>query len=224
MAVNTTYGPRGLGYKDEVNLESTSYMLWKKLADRPIIRNWKVARDAVFMATSLPIGVTYFVIGITGLAAGLPLTFLGVGFVILTLMFVALGMMGKVERARLNAFVDAGVPAHRESPVVSGGILHQLRAFITAPSLHREMLYAALMFPIGILQASIVFMPISHMFAFFTQPLFGSVTPGFGLWEVNNGFEALMSFGFGVLLIVPVAFLCNIGAALHRELARKLLG
>lgn len=224
MAVDSTYSPRGLGYKDEINLESTSYMLWRKLADKPIFRNWKVANDALFMATGLPYGVAFFVVGVTGLAAGLPLLFLGVGFLVLAMMFAGFGLIGKVERARLNALIGAGVPSHRVTPAVSGGILHQARAFIAAPSLHRELIYGAIMFPLSIFQLAVVTLPLSYMMAPLTQPIFGSITPGFSFWHVDSGFEALLSFGFGALLIVPVAFLCNIGAALHREFARKLLG
>lgn len=197
---------------------------WNMITDLPVIRSWRAANDAAFLLTSLPMGLTYFVVGIVGLALGIPLTFLGVGFAILAGMVGTLLVIGRFERARLNVFLNAGIDEPRRWESTHGSLIQRLKAYASDRQLWSEGLYAVLLFPIGIIEFTIVGWPLEYLLSPITAMLFGEANPGFGAFAVNNPVEALIAFGIGIILIVPVLFLANIVAVLHKQLGRRLLG
>lgn len=223
MASRSRYA-NGYAFFDEDRAESIVTQLWRSIINLPVIREWRIARDAAFLVTSFPMGLAYFLVAVTGLVIGIPTAFMLVGLVVLAIMFSTLSWLARIERARLNVFLNAGLPEERRVISTQGSIFSRIRQHFSHPDLGRELLYGAIMFPLGIAELALVYLPVSYLMTPVTVSLFGSAQPGFAGWTVNNPFEVVVAMMLGFVLIVPVAFAVNIVAKLHRELARNLLG
>ncbi|HYI24121.1 MAG TPA: sensor histidine kinase, partial [Thermomicrobiales bacterium] len=87
--------------------------------------------------------------------------------------------------------------------------------------LWRDFGYLLALFPMGILGLVVVWLPVPFLLSPLATVGGGSTDAWF--WHINHFFEAIVAFGFGIVLILPTAALINITARLNGVLAQKLL-
>lgn len=92
--------------------------LWTLLRNLPGVRSWRVLSDSLFLATSFPLGLIWFVIGVVGLSVGFALSIIGVGVVLLAVTLGVLIWGAQVERTRLRVFLDVNVAPRTPSPPI----------------------------------------------------------------------------------------------------------
>jgi hypothetical protein len=94
----------------------------------------------LFLLSSFPLGLFWFVVLITLLLVGLALTIVWVGLPILALAFALCVLGAGTERWRLAALLGARVPTPYR-PLPRGSLFARLRSQATDPALWRGLLY-----------------------------------------------------------------------------------
>ncbi|HWV25225.1 MAG TPA: sensor histidine kinase [Thermomicrobiales bacterium] len=198
------------------------HSLWTQLRNLPGVRSWRVLSDGLFLLTSFPLGLIWFLIAVIGLTVGGALAIVGIGFVILGITFATLIWAAQVERTRLRVFLDVNVAPRIPISAYGGNVVQKTWRYLKSPQVWRDMIYLMVLFPIGIVELALVLLPLELLWAPFMYSAFGHDNVLF--WDINNGFEAFLSFVLGVILVVPLSFLINIVASLHGQLGVMMLG
>lgn len=203
---------------------NSSLQVWDAIVSIPGVRSWRILRDVAFLLTSFPLALAAFLVAVIGGVLGLSLSLLLIGIPILvwtvgfTLRFAA------HERERLNTLlnVDVGLPNY---PANSGeNVIKHLWTVVKSPQVRTDLLYMALLFPIGIIELALVLLPLEFFVPSLLNLVFGSVGSFDVLgMELSSASESLLFMGLGIVLLMPMLILMNIATNLHANLARKLL-
>jgi signal transduction histidine kinase len=187
----------------------------------------RFASATLFLLSSLPLGIFWFVV-LTGLlSAGIALTIVWVGLPILALAMLACTLGAVIERWRLAALLGTRLPSpYRTLP--RGSVLARVRVRATDLAFWRALLYLFLLFPVGLAEFFVV-LALALSAALATYPLWfwtlpdgqGIQSPGFAADTLP---EALLVMLVG-LVIGTAAAASVLGAArAHAALGRALLG
>ena len=196
--------------------------LWTLLRNLPGVRSWRILSDSLFLATSFPLGLMWFIIGVVGLSIGFALSIVGVGVVLLAVTLGILIWGAQVERTRLRVFLDVNVAPRTPISAYEGNVVKRTWRYLKAPQVWRDLIYLMVLFPIGIAELALVLLPLELLLSPFFYSLGGADNILF--WRVDHGFEAFLAFLLGIVLVVPLSFLINIAASLHGQLGVMLLG
>lgn len=202
----------------------TSRSIWDHIVSIPGISSWKILRQIAFLLTSFPVGLAAFMVAIVGGTLGISLSWILIGIPILvwtvgfTLRFAA------HERQRLNVLLDLDVGEPRYPANNGENVLKHLWQVARSPQVRNDLLYMALLFPIGIVELALVLAPLEFFVPSMLHLVFGSVGSfdAFG-HTLNSGPEAILFIGIGLVMLIPLLILMSIATKLHATLARKLL-
>lgn len=199
--------------------------IWQAVRNIPVVRDWQVARDAVFHLTSFPVGVAAFVVAVTGGATGFALAWLLIGFPILVWTIGLLLRGADIERARINILLDANLHTPDYGLSAPDNVFKHLLRILGNGPIWRNSIYMLLMFPIGIMELVLLFLPLEFLSAGLGYLGFGSISPfeAFGM-DINSFIPAVASVGFGLLLIIPVMIAMRIVTRMHLVFARHMIG
>jgi hypothetical protein len=155
-----------------------------------------------YALVALPLGVVGFTVVVTGLSVGIGLlvTLAGVPVLVATLLFTS--AFARLQRRLAWSLLDAPMPRSLSRPDSSGGIFwRRLKNLVTHPATRREVVFALLALPLGVIGFTVATSIIWLMVAGLVQPVFvalGGVTE-FGWWTVDTIPETM--------LFVPVSLL-----------------
>lgn len=194
---------------------------WTALRNLPGVRSWRILSDSLFLATSFPLGLVWFLVGVIGLSIGFGLSVIGVGLPVLAATFAIMWWGANVERSRVRIFLDVNIPSPFNSIESTGNVLQRAWMYIRSPQIWRDIAYLMLLLPIGIVELILVAIPFGYLFAPFAFTVFGSHQMSF--WEINSLFESLVAFVFGLVLIVPLSIAINLAAIMHGRIAVRFL-
>ncbi|MFL5992602.1 MAG: sensor domain-containing protein [Rubrobacteraceae bacterium] len=187
----------------------------------------RVLLSALFLLSSLPFGLLWFVVLATLLLMGLPLTIVWVGLPILALAMVVCVYGVRIERWRLAVLLNVHL-ASPFRPLPRGLVLTRVRVRATDPALWRGLLYLILLLPIGLVELVVVLVPIlaaflvSYPLWFWTLPEGTGVT-WTGVFVADTVPEALLVMLIGLVFAsAAAAFVPQVSQA-HAWLGRILL-
>lgn len=188
----------------------------------------RIALATLFLLSSFPLGIFWFIVLVVLLSVGTPLTMVWVGLPILTLAMLVCVLGANTERRRLAALLGTRLSSpHR--PLPHGSVLARVRVRATDSALWRGLLYLLLLLPIGLFEFVVVFV-LAVSVALVTYPLWfwtlpdGSGVQWDGIFLANTGPEALVVMLVGcVTATATTAFVLQVARA-HAALARPLLG
>ena len=188
----------------------------------------RIMLATLFLLSSLPLGMLWFVVLVTLTLVGLALTIVWVGLPLLALALVVCVLGADTERRRLGLLLAAGFPSPYRPPT-GGPILARLRSLATDPALWRGLLYLLLLLPVGLLEFVVVFV-LAFSMALATFPLWLWTLPkGQGiLWSgvfvADTVPEALVVMLVGLVATTATAAFVLEVARVHAALGRVLLG
>jgi signal transduction histidine kinase len=195
-----------------------------------LLFSWEPIKAFIFLNLSFVIGLILFVGLVTFAATGISLTLSVVmaviGIPLLLLMFVLVPFAGHVDRARINIFTGIEIPnPYRELP--DGKIGDKTIAFLSDGALWRDLLYACLLFPIGLAQFVIATVGFSIPVALIASPFIIAVggevqmTQLFSITTIPGTIPLVI---LGLILTVPAAWVFVLIARAHAVFARWLIG
>ena len=198
--------------------------------------------NIIYLLLGLPLGIAYFVFLVTGISVGFGLLVIWVGVPILALVLLGSWAMCQFERLLANYMLkDEIPPVAREErckqPEGDGPSLSALeRLFVAAWRRLKShlsdrltwtgMFYLLLRFPMGIATFVIAVVLISVTGALLGAPAYYWVDAGieFGIWQVDELWEALIMTVAGIPAIFVALHLMNGTAFISGKMARAMLG
>ncbi len=158
---------------------------------------WK---SAAFLLLSLPLGIAYFAVLVTGIASGVALLVLLVGALILLGLFYVAGPVVQFEAWLARGFLGANVP--HIGYMDSGDTLReQVGAALQNRHRWKGLLYLLLRFPLGIISFVMVMVLVSLPVALIIAPFTYNEEPlSLFFWTVDTFGESLIATVIGVLL------------------------
>ncbi|HTN78516.1 MAG TPA: sensor histidine kinase [Acidimicrobiales bacterium] len=188
-------------------------------------RTWK---ETLHLLIDLPLGIAWFTVIVTGIAVGaglVPLMFIGLAVLFLTLQFVR--VVSAIERTRAKALLGADIA----NPFVPLGDLRgwwpRLKAVLGDAALWKGVVYCLVALPIGILTFTVAVTFWSIAFAGVTAPIWGVIEHWTGASDMNAwaDFGILTgSFVLGIAFLIATPWVIHGFAAMDRGLIRGLLG
>lgn len=184
--------------------------------------------NVVYLLTSFPLGLIYFVTVVTGLGLGLGLAILWVGIPILLVVAGLWWAFAALERllARGLLGLDCGLsPRPWENET---GLLGKLRAHFTASSTWRDLAFVLLKLPLGVISFGLLVAAAGLTNVLLFAPaidISNQADGAFDLWgwRIDSWFEALPLLPLAVLVLLIGLHLVDLLAEVWRLLADALL-
>ena len=186
----------------------------------------------IFMILSFVVGLTVFVVFVTIASTGLALTLsvimAVIGIPILAAMLLLVPVTGHIERWRIAIFTSIDIPSpYRDIP--DGKIGDRAISFISDGALWRDLLYACLLFPLGLAQFVVAVVGASIPAALIISPYlvftFGSDSvTATGFYTVDSVAEAVPLALLGVVLAMGAAYIFILMVRAHAIFAAWLIG
>jgi hypothetical protein len=194
--------------------------------------NAPVAGSLAYLLMNLPLGIAGFTVLVTLLATSLGTVVVWVGVPLFAIAILLARGAAKVERARVYALLDTYIPLPY-LPLPVGSQKLRWTARLKDGSTWRDIGYFLVLFPIGIIEFTLVVTFWSTSLALAALPIYFRFLPGgayhFPAWNirwitVDSTLEALPWAALGVLFVALSVALTRAMGGFHARLATSMLG
>lgn len=189
-------------------------------------RDGRTYTTLAYMLVALPLGIVGFTVVVTGLAtgAGLLVTLAGIPVLAATLLFARAfaGLQRQLAWSLLDAPMPRLGPGRDDG---SGFFWHKLANLARRPRTWREVWFALLALPLGVVGFSVAVTILWLMVVGIAQPVLiaRGVDTEFGLWRIDTVAESLVFVPVSVLfLLVGPRMLLGWGTVVGRAVAGLL--
>ncbi|WP_326946458.1 sensor domain-containing protein [Amycolatopsis sp. NBC_01307] len=188
--------------------------------------------SVVFLLMNLPLGVAAFTVLTSLTAAGLGTVVVWVGVPLLALLVLGVRGAARMERARVYALLDRYIDLPY-LPLPAGKQSLRWKARLKDLSTWRDLLYFFVLFPLGLIEFTLVTAFWSTSLALAGLPIYFRWLPGGAYYfpsddlrwlTVDSTVEALPWAALGVLFIALSVALTKALAGTHARLTNALLG
>jgi Putative sensor len=207
-------------------MQSMSSLSFERTARRALPQLESAGRDFTYLALGLPAGIVTFTVVVTGLAlaGGLAVTLLGIPVLLGTLY--ACRFAADVERLRAAALL--GVRIRGRERHWRGGFWQLVRTATTDPAAWRDVLWSALLLPVGIAGFTVAVSLWSTALGLLSSPLWYWSLPNdhdtIALLDDPSAPWALLRVAIGLALIPVSYYICRGLTRATVALARATLG
>lgn len=181
--------------------------------------------NILYLLVSLPLGIFYFALLITGFALGLGLAIIWIGLPILLLLLLAIYGLTGFERLLAIHLLGQDVDPLRDA-LPQESAWQWLKGVLTAPTTWKGLVFLLGKLPLGIFSFVMTVTLLSVSLAFLLAPIvvLGGGVIDIGNWMVDTVPEALLCTLLGMALHIMTLHILNAVAWLWGALARVLLG
>jgi hypothetical protein len=182
----------------------------------------------VYVQLGFPLGLAWFVGLTVGFAAGVPLTIVWVGFLLLALTLAGAWLAEGLERRLAMLLLGARVPERRAAPAAARGTVRGwAKSVFFGPALWKGLAFLALRFPLGLVGWVVSIVSLAVSTAFLLLPIaiatgHGHVDPWF--WRIDTPLDALPLSLLGLLGLIATFHLHRGMGWLWARTAEWLLG
>jgi signal transduction histidine kinase len=184
-----------------------------------------------YLLLTLPLGILWFTLIVTGVALGLGLVVIWVGVPLLVVTIVVWVHAARLERWLIRTCLGVDIPDPSRR-LIGGSAFRRLRAIVTDPATWKDFVYLILLLPLGIAWFTIVVTAWSAALGLLTVPAYYWAISG-GLQIADTGTrqisidtwpEALAAAAVGLVLTLLAPLVIRACAAIHAWIACGLLG
>jgi len=184
-------------------------------------------RRIVFLIAAFPLGITYFVVLVTGLSTGIGLAITLLGIPVLLLTAVLWRMFARWERRLANALLGTDLKdPYRPTAPESAWWRRQLGC-AADPATWKDLVYLMVAFPLGIVDFVVTVTLLGVALGLIATPFYYWAVPEgveYGLVRVDTLPEALVALLVGVLAAPLAVQALKAFAGIHAAFARLMLG
>jgi len=192
---------------------------------------WRVAwrsstyRSLLYLLTGFPLGLTYFVLLVTGVSLAFSLVIIWVGIPLLVLTVLMWRKLGAFERELAMLWLGVQIPPMGRPSKEKLSLWQRMRQIARDPMTWKSLLFVFLKFPVGLFSFIAVLLLVSGSLGLVAAPVMylAALTAGGGLDPLT-----LVALLGAAIIGVPCFFLAlhilNGLAWLQGQLARLLLG
>ena len=198
-----------------------------------VIGNGQAYLNLLYLLASFPLGISYFVFLVSGLAVGISLSIIWVGIPILLLVGAGWWTLASFERFMAIHLLSEDIPEMSRPSNEGAGLWARFKEYFVNPVTWKSPLYLFLKFPLGTATFVILATLISLTLAFLTMPFtyeflsefqvgvfFG---PGLPVWHIDNMSDALLGTLIGLILWPVTLHVTNGLAWVHAKFAKVML-
>jgi signal transduction histidine kinase len=194
----------------------------RRVLDVPLrAQTW---RHVLYLVLAFPLGLSYFIVLITGVSVGASLAVVLVGLLVLAATVVAWRVMAGIERGLARRLLGVAIPppAHMEPGLTTW---ERARSLLRDPVTWKSLVFIALKLPTGILGLALVGGLGFVVVVLALAPAIVAVTPvTFFGWIMQTPGQAAPVVPIGLAGILLLLHLANGLAWLYGLLARVMLG
>jgi hypothetical protein len=181
--------------------------------------------NLVYLFLTFPLGLTYFIILVTGLSLGFGLIIIWVGLLILAAVFAISWACVHFERILAVHFLSIEIPQPVSISVPGEPIFQQFKRYFGNPVTWKGVAYLFLKFPLGVATFAISVALLSLSFALLMAPFFYPFWNfNFFYTRINSLPVALVAMTLGVFMTPLSLHLLNLLAELWAKVTMALLG
>ena len=184
--------------------------------------------SVLYLWLGFPLGLVYFIGLVVGFSAGVPLTIVWIGLLVLFATLALAWAAEGFERQLAIHLLGAAVPVRLETAPDLSKRFPRLRAVGGSPALWKGLVFLFLKFPLGlagwIFSLVALIVPLSFIAAPFAILFFGTGHVDLGWWDPDTFFEALPFLFLGLLGLLVSLHLHNVLGWIWARLAEWLLG
>ena len=181
--------------------------------------------NLIYLFLTFPLGLTYFIILVTGLSLGFGLIIIWVGLLILAAVFAISWACVHFERILAIHLLNVQISQPAAVSVPAEPIFQQLKRYFSNPVTWKGIAYLFLKFPLGVATFVVCVTLLSLSFALLMAPFF------YPFWNIDFFFTrinslpvALVAMVVGIFLTPLSLHLLNLLAQLWAKVTAALLG
>ncbi|MBN1264619.1 MAG: sensor domain-containing protein [Anaerolineales bacterium] len=184
--------------------------------------------NLLYLFSSFPLGLFYFVFLVSGIALGVSLSIIWVGIPLLLVMAAGWLMLAKFERFLAVHILNEDIPEFNHSANTDTNLWNRFREHFANTVTWKSLLYLILKFPLGLATFVILVTLVALTLAFLSLPFtYNTMEISFGpwlpLWQMDSVVDALPCVLIGLLLWPVTLNVVNGLACIHARLARVML-
>jgi len=189
----------------------------------------KFLPNLIYLILSLPIGILYFVVLITGFSLGAGLLITLIGIPILVSMIFVTYILGDLDRKMTSLLLGVNIAKPEARPSNNDSARSILVAQLKSTQFWKELGYLVLKMPLGVISFTIAIVLVTLSLGFIAAPFILTYVPDaqMMLW---NGFEidtmqrALVTSAAGLIIGAVSVILINGYAKLMGSISQWALG
>ena len=165
----------------------------------------KFLPNLIYLLLSLPIGILYFVILITGFSLGVGLAITLIGIPILMAMIFVTYILGDLDRKMTSLLLGVNIAKPEARPSNNDSARSILVAQLKSLQFWKELGYLLLKMPLGVISFTIAIVLVSVSLAFIAAPFIITYVPNaqMQLWsgfEINTMQRAIVTSAAGLII------------------------
>ena len=177
--------------------------------------------NLIYLLLSLPIGILYFVVLITGFSLGAGLLITLIGIPILVAMIFVTYILGDLDRKMTSLLLGVNIAKPEARPSNDDSARAILVAQVKSLQFWKELGYLLLKMPLGVISFTIAIVLVAVSLAFISAPFILTYAP-YAQMQLWNGFE-IDTMQRAVVTLVAGLLLGAVSVALINGYA-KLMG
>ncbi len=180
--------------------------------------------NLIYLLLSFPLGLAYFIFLVVGLSVGISTVIIWVGLLILALLFPAIWLLIRFERAQTIFLLGQDLPPMSNPLDPETSLLNRIKAFLTNPVTWKGILFLLIKFPFGIFSLTLIATGLGVGLGFILTPfIYPFATVDIGFYVVNSLSEALGVAIVGLLILPGIAHIFNFFADLAGKFSELML-
>ena len=190
----------------------------------------KFLPNLIYLLLSLPIGILYFVVLITGFSLGAGLLITLIGIPILVAMIFVTYILGDLDRKMTSLLLGVNIAKPEARPSNDDSARAILVAQVKSLQFWKELGYLLLKMPLGVISFTISIVLVAVSLAFIAAPFILTYAP-YAQMQLWNGFEidtmqravvtSVVGLGLGAISVVLInGYAKFMGAISVRALGR----
>ncbi len=180
--------------------------------------------NLLYLLLSFPLGLAYFIFLVVGFSVGISTVIIWIGLLILALLFPAIWLLIRFERAQTIFLLGQDLPPMSNPLEPETSLLNRIKAFLTNPVTWKGILFLLIKFPFGIFALTLVATGLGVGLAFILTPfIYPFATVDIGFYVVNSLSEALGVAIVGLLILPGIVHIFNYFARLAGRFSELML-
>jgi len=157
-------------------------------------------KNLLYLVLMFPLGILYFNVLIVGLSAGVPLLVVGIGILLVLILFVIIVELAELERHLVGTLLETTVPAPKSD--TDGSLWERSKRMITNPKTWKAVVYLVSEFVYGTIAFGLLASGIATAVSFLLAPTYYQDAPVSAYWPLpSSNFTLDILFGWDSLII-----------------------
>lgn len=210
---------------------NTTYQTTNRVLFFGVMGNGQSYLNLLYVLAAFPLGLFYFVYLVSGLSLGISLSIIWVGVPLLLLVGAGWWLMASFERYMAIHLLKEDVSEMSLPANPTDDLWTRFKTYFSNPVTWKSLLYLFIKFPLGLATFVVLAVMVTLTLGLLSMPftyqhveLFQGISFGFGVWQIDSLFDALLAALVGLILWPVTLHLTNGLAWVYAKFAKLMLG